>query len=113
MKRKKFMVVAISIAAILLFSVSTFAMSGGMPGAHGLDGDEFGAAVSGLAQTDPAALAEHVGGMKDCMEEPEEAKGGGMPAAHGVDGRTFGGLVSDKAQKDPAGLASHVGGRKP
>ncbi len=32
----------------------------GMPEAHGLTGEEFGAAVSGLAKTDPAALVEHV-----------------------------------------------------
>lgn len=36
--------------------------AGGMPAAHGVTGAQFGSAVSGLAQADPAALAAHVRG---------------------------------------------------
>lgn len=35
----------------------------GNPAAHGLTGREFGAAVSALAKTDPAALVAHVRGL--------------------------------------------------
>jgi hypothetical protein len=49
-------------AAMLLPAGAAFAAPGGMPAAHGVDGPTFGAAVSGLAQADPGALASHVSG---------------------------------------------------
>jgi hypothetical protein len=109
MNRKKYLVVASIIAVILLFSVSAFAMSGGMPGAHGVDGKTFGAAVSGLAQEDPAALVDHVSGMKGSLdEEPEGAMSGGMPGAHNMTGQEFGATVSNLAKSGPGAVAEHV-----
>jgi hypothetical protein len=49
-------------AAMLLPAGAALAAPGGMPAAHGVDGRTFGAAVSGLAQTDPGALVSHVSG---------------------------------------------------
>ncbi|GEM_PF-2256505 len=45
-----------------LVAGSVAAAAGGMPAAHEADGRTFGEVVSGLAQTDPLALAEHVSG---------------------------------------------------
>jgi hypothetical protein len=79
----------------LLVSMMVFgavlAAPGGQPGAHGLDGRDFGAAVS-----DAAPIADHV----------SNAGGNGMPAAHGLDGRDFGAAVSDAAP-----IADHVSNR--
>jgi hypothetical protein len=36
--------------------------AGGAPAVHGIDGKTFGAAVSGLAQSAPGAVAAHVSG---------------------------------------------------
>jgi hypothetical protein len=95
---KRILFVSILVVAFTVASVSpVFAQ--GMPDVHGVDGRTFGAAVSGLAQTDPGALADHVSGGRG---------GGGMPALHGVDGRTFGSLVSQLAQTNPLALAEHV-----
>lgn len=47
---------------VMMLAGAASAAKGGMPAAHGVDGKTFGAAVSGLAQTNPAALAEHVRG---------------------------------------------------
>jgi hypothetical protein len=90
-------------------------MAGGMPAAHGLTGEDFGAAVSGLAQTDPEALAEHVSSKPDtpngdpeALEADESDMAGGMPAAHGLTGEDFGAAVSGLAQTDPEALVAHV-----
>jgi hypothetical protein len=101
---KKMMLVFVLVLALAIGIMSPVsAAAGGAPGAHGVDGKTFGAAVSGLAQSAPGAVADHVsnGG----------GNGGGMPAAHGVDGRTFGAVVSALAQSAPGALASHVSGK--
>jgi acid phosphatase family membrane protein YuiD len=87
------MFVAVMVAGTAL------AAPGGMPAAHGVDGQTFGAVVSGAAQSAPGAIADHV------------SNNGGMPAAHGVDGQTFGSLVSGLAQSAPGAIAGHVSGR--
>jgi hypothetical protein len=94
---KRILLVSILVAAFTFASV-TPVFAQGMPDVHGVDGRTFGAAVSGLAQSDPGALADHVSG----------GRAGGMPALHGVDGQTFGYLVSQLAQTDPLALADHV-----
>ena len=98
--------IALLIALVLSVALSgqVLAAPGGMPAAHGVDGRTFGGAVSGLATTDPGALAAHVSGCGACG-------GQGMPALHGVDGPTFGGLVSGLARTNPGALAAHVSGR--
>jgi hypothetical protein len=112
--KKLVSLIALTVILSVAFTGVVFA-AGGIPGAHGLDGQTFGGAVSGLAQTDPAALVAHiledwVGLDVDEMGMPE---GLGMPAAHGVDGKTFGGLVSALAQMDPAALVAHIRGCAP
>ncbi len=81
---------------VLLLSFSALSFAAGMPAAHGLNGRDFGAAVSSL---EPGAIADHV----------SMGSGMGMPALHGVDGRTFGGLVSGL---EPGSIADHVRGGK-
>jgi hypothetical protein len=49
-------------AALMIPAGAALAAPGGMPGAHGVDGRTFGGLVSGLAQSDPAALVSHVSG---------------------------------------------------
>ena len=93
------LVIAIAVAAISPVSADP----GGMPGAHGVDGKTFGAAVSGLAQSAPGAVAAHTSNAG--------GNGGGMPAAHGVDGKTFGSVVSGLAQSAPGAVAAHVSGK--
>jgi hypothetical protein len=106
---KKLAFVALFVIVLAAFAVQpAAAASGGMPAAHGVDGKTFGSAVSNLAQTNPAALADHVSGGRSGSTG---TGGGGMPALHGVDGRTFGVVVSNLAQTDPAALAAHVSGR--
>ena len=83
------------------FTGVAFAAQGGMPGAHGVTGQEFGELVSGLAQTDPAALVAHITGC--CPEAETEAMG--LPAAHDMTGAEFGAAVS---QMYPGALADHV-----
>jgi len=100
MKKLSVSLVMTFVLAIMLASVA-FAAPGGTPAAHGVDGQTFGAAVSGLAQSAPGALAEHTsGGMA-----------GGMPDAHGVDGQTFGWAVSNLAQSAPGAVGAHAGGK--
>jgi hypothetical protein len=78
----------------LLVSVMVFgavlAAPGGQPGAHDLDGRDFGAAVSANAP-----IADHVSNAG--------GNGNGMPAAHDLDGRDFGAAVSANAP-----IADHV-----
>ena len=99
--------ISMSVLLAVLLSVMVFgsalAASGGTPGAHGVDGKTFGSAVSGLAQSAPGAVADHVSNSG--------GNGGGMPAAHGVDGRTFGSAVSGLAQSAPGAIAGHVSGK--
>jgi hypothetical protein len=59
-KLARSLVLAAAITAMA--AVPALAASGGMPAAHGVDGRTFGAAVSGLATTNPQALAAHVSG---------------------------------------------------
>lgn len=101
---KKFALVFIVAIALAVFSFgSVSADAGGAPGAHGVDGKTFGAAVSSLAQSAPGAVAAHVSNSG--------GNGGGMPAAHGVDGKTFGAAVSGLAQSAPGAVAAHTSGR--
>jgi len=100
MKRLSLVVVVALMLVVMVFG-SALAAEGGNPAAHGVDGRDFGGAVSSLAQSDPGALASHASG----------GKAGGMPAAHGVDGRTFGGAVSGLAQSAPGAVAGHVSGK--
>jgi len=57
---KKLLVVLVVVVMVLALATPAFAARGGMPGAHGVDGRTFGGVVSGVAQADPLALAEHV-----------------------------------------------------
>ena len=59
---KRLLAVIALVATMMLHAGAAFAAPGGMPAAHGVDGPTFGGAVSGLAQTDPGALAGHVSG---------------------------------------------------
>jgi hypothetical protein len=102
--KKLFIAVILSVLVASALSSVAFAAQGGMPAAHGVDGRTFGAVVSGLAQSDPGALAAHVSGGR----AGGNAGGMGMPAAHGVDGQTFGWLVSQLAQMYPGAVADHV-----
>lgn len=47
-----------------IFSFALLALMFGIPAAHGLSGKDFGAAVSGLAQSYPGAVADHTQMMK-------------------------------------------------
>ena len=57
---KRFLVGLIVVVMVMALAAPAFAARGGMPAAHGVDGRTFGGVVSGLAQTDPLGLAEHV-----------------------------------------------------
>jgi hypothetical protein len=92
---------AIALGCVALGAPAASAAPGGMPAAHELTGKEFGAAVSGAAQSAPGAIAAHVSG----------AKAGGMPAAHELTGKEFGAAVSGAAQSAPGAIAAHVSGR--
>lgn len=59
---RKLRIVAITLAFLLIAAPFALAAPGGMPAAHGVDGRTFGGAVSGLATTNPGALADHVSG---------------------------------------------------
>lgn len=50
------------VVALVAGSAVALAAPGGMPAAHGVDGKTFGGVVSAVAQANPIALAEHVGG---------------------------------------------------
>ena len=98
MKKISMSVVLAVMLAVMVFG-SALAAPGGTPGAHGVSGKDFGAAVSGLAQSAPGAIAGHV------------SNSGGMPAAHGVSGKDFGAAVSGLAQSAPGAIAGHVSGK--
>jgi hypothetical protein len=102
MKKVSMSVVLAVMLAVMVFG-SALAAPGGTPGAHGLSGKDFGAAVSGMAQSAPGAIAEHVSNSG--------GNGGGMPAAHGVSGKDFGAAVSGLAQSAPGAIAEHVSGK--
>jgi hypothetical protein len=53
---------ALAAAAVLGSATMASAAPGGMPALHGVDGQTFGSAVSGLAQSSPATLVSHVSG---------------------------------------------------
>ncbi len=102
MKKISMSVLLAVMLAVMVFG-SALAAPGGTPGAHGVSGKDFGAAVSGLAQSAPGAIAEHVSNSG--------GNGGGMPAAHGVSGKDFGAAVSGLAQSAPGAVAEHVSGK--
>ena len=54
------LMLATALAAMV--AVPALAAEGGAPAKHGVDGKTFGAVVSGLATTNPLALAAHVSG---------------------------------------------------
>jgi len=54
------LVCMIVVAMTVVFASVTFAAPGGAPAAHGVDGKTFGGLVSGLAQSYPGAVADHV-----------------------------------------------------
>jgi hypothetical protein len=58
MKRKVVLVAATVVA--LALPAAANAAPGGAPAAHGLPGAEWGAAASGLAQSAPGAVADHI-----------------------------------------------------
>lgn len=103
---------------------NTMAKTNGMPAAHNMTGQEFGAAVNTLANSAPGAVANHVA-PKDVPTEPEQPEqpemmatmaitdmpAAGAPAAHETTGQEFGEAVNNSAQTDPQGLASHVSGQ--
>jgi hypothetical protein len=62
MKKRLTVFLSASLLALAVLAVPAMAAQGGAPAAHGVDGPTFGKAVSGLAMSDPAALAAHVGG---------------------------------------------------
>lgn len=108
--KKIFSMIVITLFLSVAFTGVAFAARGGMPEAHGATGAEFGAAVSGLAQEDPAGLVEHVTGCDAEVETADEAEAMGMPAAHDLTGAEFGEAVSGLAQEDAGALADHVSG---
>jgi hypothetical protein len=59
MMRRKAALVAATVVALALPSAAV-AAPGGTPGVHGVSGSEWGAAVSGLAQSAPGAVADHI-----------------------------------------------------
>ena len=61
MKKTLILVVVILMLAVMVAGTA-FADPGGAPGAHGVDGKDFGKAVSALAQSEPGAVAAHVTG---------------------------------------------------
>lgn len=82
---------------VLIFVLAVPANAAGNPGAHGLDGRDFGAAVSVTAQSSPGALADHA-----------SSKAQGKPAAHGISGRQFGQAVKSLANSYPGAISDHV-----
>jgi hypothetical protein len=56
---KKFATFVLTLVGAMACMVAP-AFAAGLPAAHGADGRAFGEAVSGLAQTDPAALVAHI-----------------------------------------------------
>lgn len=112
--RKRWLSLFVLMALVLSLSATAFANDGGAPGKHGLNGREFGAAVSARATEDPLALAKHVGGGGAPEETPmarEEApEEKGMPELHGLTGREFGQAVSALARSAPGAVAAHVAG---
>jgi uncharacterized surface protein with fasciclin (FAS1) repeats len=108
--KKLVSLIVLTVVLSLAFTGVVFATRGGMPEAHGVPGRDFGAAVSGLAQEDPAALVEHVTGCCPEVEMETETETMGLPGAHGLTGAEFGAAVSALAQMDPGALADHVSG---
>jgi hypothetical protein len=99
--KKTLVVMSIVAVVMAVMAVPVLAAPGGAPAAHGVDGKTFGAAVSGLAQSAPGAVAAHVSG----------GNSGGAPAAHGLSGAEFGAAVSSLAQSAPGAVAAHVSGK--
>jgi hypothetical protein len=123
MNKRAFKGMSAILCVVVLLAMSAFAMANGVPGLHELSGKDFGAAVSGLAKVDPAALADHVSKapemevadaeMAEAEEEDEEEEmGGGMPAAHDLTGQKFGEAVSALAKSAPGAVAEHVAAMK-
>ena len=133
LKSKKILALLLVLSIVSLFSVSTFAMPGGMPAAHEMTGREFGEAVSTLAKSEPGAVAAHIAEMhvmypdlddeeieeeeieleeeeieEEIEKEVEETVSLGKPAAHGMTGREFGKAVSTMARSTPGAVAAHV-----
>ena len=79
----------VALSAVLAGTSIAFAAPGGMPGAHGMTGAEFGAAVS-----ENAPIADHASSGAQ-----------GKPAAHGLSGSEFGAAVSAAAP-----INDHVSG---
>ena len=99
--KRSLIIMSVVVAVLAIMVVPALAAPGGTPAAHGVDGKDFGAAVSGMAQSAPGAVAAHVSG----------GASGGVPAAHGLSGADFGAAVSGLAQSAPGAVAEHVTGK--
>jgi hypothetical protein len=62
MKKRMSILLSMAVLALAVMAVPAVAAPGGAPAAHGLSGADFGKAVSGLAQSAPGAVADHVSG---------------------------------------------------
>ncbi len=62
MKKRLVAFVSTAALAVAVLAPAALAAPGGAPAAHGVDGPTFGKAVSGLATSNPIALAAHVSG---------------------------------------------------
>jgi hypothetical protein len=62
MKKRLTLLLSASALAVAVIAGPAMAAPGGAPAAHGLSGHDFGKAVSGLAQSYPGAVADHVSG---------------------------------------------------
>ena len=98
----KVLSMSLSIVLVCGLMASAVFAGGGAPGAHGVSGKDFGAAVSGAAKSEPGAVADHVTSNKE---------NSGAPGAHGVSGKDFGAAVSGAANSEPGAVADHVSGK--
>jgi hypothetical protein len=69
MRKKILLMLAIITSAVMIVSITSYAMSGGMPAIHELPGRLFGRAVNEMAQSEPGAVAQHFASVNELDEE--------------------------------------------
>lgn len=69
MRKKILLMLAIITSAVMIVSITSYAMSGGRPAIHELPGRLFGEAVQNMAKSQPGAVAQHFASVNELAQE--------------------------------------------
>jgi hypothetical protein len=84
---RRTLILLVAMMTVMALAPAALAGEGGKPGAHGLQGGEWGKAVSDLATSAPGAVAGHI---KEQRGEPEDSVALDEPEGDEPKGKAYG-----------------------